>query len=133
MSAVVRGRRPGVGTMLLGLAVLHVVFGLIAFRRPLGDMLSDGLVNSTGDDDTRGFAAWFIAAGVGFGCIGLVCRQLERHHVPIPRSLGRALVVWAAAGAAVTPASGYWLLFVPAVAILRQADTPESGRLLPSG
>lgn len=61
---------------------------------------------------------WSLCFGAAIGLFGLAIRALERRG-PVPRSLGVALLALSLVGGVLAPASGFWLLLVPAWSLTR--------------
>lgn len=110
------------GQLLMTIGIIHATFAIIRFSVPLSGIVADGAWNTTGDNDERGFATWFLYAGIGFILIGLLTNHMERRSMPLPAALGWILLGWAALGVIVSPASGFWLLFVPSALIILQTQ-----------
>ena len=110
---------------LLLIALLHTAFGVFYFSDPLLALVHDGVVDAAHGDPARGHAIWFLYAGASWFLIASLARQLSARGLGFPAEFGWGLIVFATIGATVSPASGFWLLFVPGVAALRK-PTPAS-------
>ncbi len=110
-----------VGKLLLAIGVLHSFAAFALFRHPLSEMVAEGLFNTTGNNSERGYAAWFFYGGIALILLGLLTTHLERENVRIPQLFGWGLFAWAVLGIVVTPASGFWLLLIPALLSLYAA------------
>jgi uncharacterized membrane protein len=119
--------RPGgdrvLGYLLVATGIGHTVVGLILFRRPLIDMLSDGVVGTVAADQLDRLAAfWFMLFGpVCFALGQIVNRAIERGDWRTVSIVGWYLLAIGIAGAAVMPVSGFWLVIAIAPLILRTA------------
>jgi Family of unknown function (DUF6463) len=121
-----------VGAMLVGIALIHTVFGVaigsgldpsVAFEGEpaLTAMLADGVVDSVGGDPWRAAITWFLLWGLVLGLLGLEAHQSERAGVPPSRSFALGLAALCVLGVVLMPASGFWLGFVPALFAYRRA------------
>lgn len=109
-----------VSKSLLVIGIFHTLFGLFFFGGPLVEMLFEGLINSSRGIVEREFTIWFLYGGVLFLLLSVVIGRLEREALELPRQLGWGLLALAVVGAAITPASGFWLLLIPALLALRR-------------
>ncbi|MET0283761.1 MAG: DUF6463 family protein [Polyangiales bacterium] len=124
-----------VGGMLVGIAALHLavaVLGGLGFdptlpvsEPPFPAMLRDGLIASVGVDPWRLAITWYTLCGLVLMQLGLLSRQSELAGVPPARWFARSLLALSVLGSLLMPASGCWLLFVPAWRALR-ASAPSS-------
>jgi len=104
-----------VGRYILGVSAIHTVFGVIVFQDVLMRIFADGLFNAIGDDPLRGAVTWFLFTGFSLAVIGLAVDLLEK-HAPTTKLSVLGWVVFAISGLGVIlmPASGFWLLMIPA-------------------
>jgi hypothetical protein len=110
--------KPWIGAWLIAVAALHTVFALVVFGDPLRGLLARGLFDAIGGDLRSAVAAWFLLFGLLLFVFGLAVAALERAGGPLPASLGWSLLGLALLGVVLMPASGFWLAFPPAIAIL---------------
>lgn len=107
------------GPWLLAVAALHTVFALVAFPDVLSALWAHGLIDSVGTDPLRGAVAWFVLFGAVLALLGGALLVLERALPCLPlRGLGLGLCALTVLGVVLMPASGFWLAFPPAVAML---------------
>lgn len=107
------------GRWIVGVSLLHTLVALVLFRSQLSAILERGFFNSLGGDARLSVAAWFVLFGAVLFVLGLAIDALERHKgSAVPRSLGWSLLALGLVGVSLMPASGFWLTFPPAVAIL---------------
>lgn len=112
--------RPWKGAWLLGVAALHTLFALLVFPEVLYTLASQGLLNSVGHDPARGAVVWFVLFGAVLALLGASVWQLEcATSRPELRPLGWGLCALIVLGVVLMPASGFWLAFPPAIAMLR--------------
>ena len=102
-----------IGSILIAIAVCHVVVGILLYRDVLAEMFADGFVASVADRGDRATTLWFIVTGLAVGIVGLCVRAFESHGLPLPSALPLSLVVLAASVVIPMPNSGGWL-FLPA-------------------
>ena len=115
------GRR-WIGRTVMAIAASHTLFGLVVYHGTLAQLFADGLVNALGYDPMRAAVVWFLLAGFFMATTGAAIDQLEaeglqRKLVP----LGWGLLAITVLGIALMPASGFWLMLVPAYFCVRSA------------
>jgi hypothetical protein len=107
-----------IGRWLIGVSVLHSLFAVSVFHTAYSALIARGFVNAIGNDARAGAAVWFFLFGVALFLCGIAVSALERSSLPVPRTLGWGLLVLGFLGIALMPASGFWLVLPPALAIL---------------
>lgn len=107
------------GSLLIGVAVLHAVFGAWFGRRPLAGMLSDGVLNSVDSHGERGLVFWFLMMSPLLLILGQLCVFLAERGIAPPRWLGFEVLLLTVCCALLMPVSGFWLLIPPAALLLR--------------
>lgn len=115
-----------IGRWIVGVALIHTALSLTVFREVFASILGRGVVDAVGSDPATGLAVWCVLFGGALLVCGLAVSALERGApgAAIPKSVGWGLLVLAALGVALMPASGFWLAFPPAIAVLsRKADS----------
>lgn len=119
------GRQKGMNTMkrwigywLMGVAVLHTVYAVVGYGDVLRSIAARGVVDTVGADPLSGAVAWFVLFGVLLFACGLAVAALEKAEASVPRSLGGCMLALTVLGVALMPASGFWLAFPPAIALL---------------
>ncbi|MCH7345455.1 DUF6463 family protein [Pelomonas sp. CA6] len=115
--------RPWMGRWLMGVALLHTLFGLVVFSAPLARMWQRGLFDTVGADPLLGAVSWFLLFGAPLALLGLALSALERLCATTApwRALGLGLLGLTALGLLLMPASGFWLALPVAFALLRRA------------
>lgn len=110
-----------IGRWLVGVALVHTALSLVVFREVFASVLSRGVLATVSSDVATGLAAWCVLFGGALLLCGLAISALERaaSGAPLPKSLGWGLLTLALAGVILMPASGFWLAFPPALAVLR--------------
>lgn len=107
------------GLWLIAVAVLHTLLAFVFFGRPLRRMAELGAWNSVARDPQLATPSWFILFGVLLLACGVILRALERATAgEVPAPAGWVLLSLATLGVVVMPASGFWLAYPPALAIL---------------
>lgn len=119
-----------IGRWVMGVAILHTLFALLLLNRSLLVVLERGVFDAVGNDVKIGVAVWFVLFGAVLFILGLALSALEKAMAgALPASLGWSLFALAVIGVVLMPASGFWLAFPPAVAILwRARSTPPRGK-----
>ena len=116
-----------IGRWLIGVSVIHTLFGVVVFRDVLSSLIERGVLNTVGNDPLTGAVVWFVLFGVALFIGGLAVSALEQSSPdPLPKSLGWSLLALVALGVALMPASGFWLAIPPAVAILLHKPRVQS-------
>jgi hypothetical protein len=120
-----------IGRWLIGVSAIHTLFALVVFNKVLGSVVQRGVFDTVGTDPMVGAVVWFVLFGAALFICGLAVSALEHAlHGALPRSLGWTLLALALLGVVLMPASGFWLAFPPAVAVLLRKPDPE---LRPAG
>lgn len=122
-----------VGRSILFIAVVHTVFGLIAFRDVAGPIVRDGVFNTVQLDVSshRNIGFWFFVSGGLLFVVGGLVAQSERLDRRFPAFLPWSLLVFAVVGSVLMPVSAFWLLFLPAGGAFlqrRAVRVPREGR-----
>ena len=108
------------GLWLLAVAAIHTVFAVVEFRPLLEEILQRGMIDSVGTDPMVGAVAWFVLFGAVLALLGWAVLLVERHAAAAPsllRPLGLGVLALALLGIALMPASGFWLVLPPALAL----------------
>ncbi len=108
-------RRQWIGRWIMGVALIHTLFGIVVFGDILVDLIKRGLINTVGTDAQIGAPVWFLLFGVPLWMVGVAVGAFERSDQPIPATLGWGLLGLTVAGVVLMPASGFWLV-LPAIA-----------------
>jgi hypothetical protein len=106
-----------IGRWVVGVAILHTLFGIAVFHPTLLAMVQNGLWDSVGTDPMAGAVSWFLLFGIAMLAAGLAINTLERSAVRPPIALGITLLLMTVCGVILMPASGFYLL-LPAIAAL---------------
>ncbi|MGH8075866.1 MAG: DUF6463 family protein [Lysobacter sp.] len=108
-----------IGRWLIGVSIVHTAFAVAVFSPVLLSIIRRGVFNTVGTDPMLGAVTWFVLFGAVLFICGLAVSALEQTSAaPLPKSLGWSLFALAALGVVLMPASGFWLAFPPALAIV---------------
>lgn len=111
------GKYSGIFLLLTG--VLHVVIGLIKSWAIWCNIVSDGFINSVGNDIERGFVLWFLLAGVLFILLGYTLHYyIKKEQQPAPLLLGYLILIVSVLTCFILPRSGAWLLIPQGIIII---------------
>lgn len=110
------------GVWIVVVSILHTIFALLSVGGVYKKMLSDGLIGSVNNLES-GLAAWFFLFGILMFVLGLMIYFYEKQALQIPKSIAFTLLGLTVLGAAIMPASGFWLLFPPVLAMLYSSKT----------
>ncbi len=107
-----------IGKTLVGIGLLHTALGLIFLREIGALLLAEGLFNTVNRQPPREAFFWFIFAGLEMILLGLLVHDYERRRLAFPRFLGWFLLGLALITVLIMPASGGWLVLLPAIALI---------------
>lgn len=111
--------KQGVGRWLIGVSAVHTVFAVAVFGEVLASIIKRGVFNTVGTDPMTGAVVWFVLFGVLLFVCGLAVAELEKSSSnQLPKAIGWSLLALAIVGVTLMPASGFWLVFPPAIAVL---------------
>lgn len=112
-------RRIWIGRSIVAIAIFHTVAGLALFSPALGDIVQRGVFNSINHDPVRGVATWFMLFGGPLALTGMCIDSLERQPAfPMAKATGWGFLLTCVLGVVLMPASGFWLAFPPAIALI---------------
>ena len=108
---------------MIGVGVMHSLIGFILYGTTLREIIGAGVWDTLHPGmPARYLAFWFMFAGVAAMLIGYLADWIERHaRGALPHGLGWTLLGIALVGAIVTPISGFWLVFPPALGALAKS------------
>ena len=120
-----------IGKTLIGIGVVHSIGGLLFFRPTLSILLNEGLFNTitVGGDLAREAAFWFLFGGFTLMIIGGLVNRLEYLGEHLPAFLGWSFAVLTILGVIIMPASGFWLLVLPTIAMIRRSSRNKNIQL----
>lgn len=102
-----------IGYWMIVVAALHLAAAFAFYGDSYLSIASDGFWASGSTDATK-LAFWFVIASPFMFLVGLLVLNMQS----IPFSAGVTLTIIAVTGAIVIPASGFWLVIPPAMAML---------------
>jgi Family of unknown function (DUF6463) len=102
-----------IGTMVMGIGLIHCLFGFVAFHQTWMELFDAGVLNSVGENPMRGAVAWFFLFGAPVISYGYLMRHLEIASGSLPTHVKWHLLALLALGVTLMPASGFWLLLIP--------------------
>jgi hypothetical protein len=105
----------------MAVSAIHFAFGLLVFRHQLQHIAQAGWLGGVGRDPMHGAVTWFMLFSPPLMMTGLAIHSLERQGAALPPALAWWLLGTAALGVALMPASGFYLVLPPAIAILFRA------------
>ncbi|MDH3745165.1 MAG: DUF6463 family protein [Acidobacteriota bacterium] len=103
-----------IGRWILGVGVVHTLFGLVVFRGTWQTLWAEGLFNTVNGQPEREFPVWFLSAGILTMLFGSLVDWVEGQGWPVPRSVAWGLLGMTVLILVIMPVSGGWLL-LPAV------------------
>lgn len=111
--------KPWVGRWLVAVSAVHTVFAVAVFGEVLASIVKRGVFNTVGADPMVGAVVWFVLFGAMLFVCGLAVTTVEKSSSgELPKVIGWSLLVLAIVGVVLMPASGFWLVFPPAIAVL---------------
>jgi hypothetical protein len=117
VSNIRRHGTPGNAIKVIGVG--HATWGVLAYRRPLAELLAtpldsvgDGIFAKAHSDDARAAAFWFLLAAPLIVLTGRLVEAAERSRdAPAMRAAGRTVFGIGVLGTAVMPRSGFLAVF----------------------
>lgn len=107
-----------IGLSIMVIGIIHSLFGMVFLNETLAELLREGLFNTVHGQPMREATFWFLFGGIAMILIGALVRWMEKQNYQLPRFLGWSLLAIAVAVVFIMPASGGWLMFVPAFGAL---------------
>ena len=118
-----------IGKSIVFIAIIHSVFGFVAFRSTLVEVFGDGIINTVNGQPEREFVFWFLFFGFMAIIAGALIDWCERNFGNLPGFLGWSLLALTVVCVTIMPVSGAWTLFVPAIGAIfrnRRSCMPDS-------
>jgi hypothetical protein len=109
-----------IGKSVIGIGLIHSVFGLVVFRQIVGVLAGEGLLNTVNGEPDRERAFWFLFTGFIWLILGALIDWLEKGRDTLPAFLGWSFLVMTSTGVLIMPISGFWLFFAPTVGLFRR-------------
>ncbi len=111
--------RPWIGLWLIGSSIIHTMHDVVAHGNVLLSVVQRGVFNTVGTDPMVKAVVWSVLFGLVVFISGLAVSSLERSSSGVlPKSFGWSMLALATFGVVLMPASGFWLAFPPAIAVL---------------
>jgi uncharacterized membrane protein len=108
-----------IGRWLMVVSAIHTFFAVAVFGEVLASIARRGVFDTVGTDPMTGAVVWFVLFGLILFICGLAIAELEKSSADrLPKSIGWSLLAMAIIGVILMPASGFWLVFPPAIAVL---------------
>lgn len=102
----------------MGIGALHALYAIVEYRRTLGSILHDGLIDAVEGAPAREHAFWFLICGLLTMFVGRLVHSLDTYRIRLPATFKVGFLTLAVLCVAAVPSSGAWLLLVPAVALM---------------
>lgn len=108
-----------VGKSVVAIGVAQCLFGVVVLGDLLLPAVREGLFDTIGvsSPPERNMAYWFLLLGVMTLMLGGLMDRMERAGVGTPGFLPWGFLGLAVVGCVMSPASGFWLLWVPTVGL----------------
>ena len=109
-----------IGISIAAIGAIHTLFGLVAFRATVRDLIDEGLWNTVNGQPNREMAFWFLFSGLLLMILGRTIGEL-----PADVRL-RSFLLWAIGGVTclgviIMPVSGFWVMFIPLAGLVGSA------------
>lgn len=103
----------------MGVAIVHILVAVVLFHAALSSIVQEGVFDTVGEDPLRAASVWFLLFGPILFILGMVLVSWEKNSsLPLPKSVGWALLFLGILGVVLMPVSGFWLIFPPVAGIL---------------
>jgi len=86
------------------------------------ELLDENLFNTINGQPKREAFLWFTFGGFTLILIGAIINWIENQQLMIPKFIGYSLLAITVFTLFFSPASGGWLILIPAIAILRKKE-----------
>jgi hypothetical protein len=116
-----------IGKSVIGIGIIHSLFGFVVSRGVIGDLFSEGLFNTVNGEPVREQVFWFLFAGFAWLILGALIDWLERSGRPLPGFFAWALLAMTAVGVFIMPISGLWLFFIPTTGLVLRHTILKKG------
>ncbi|TQV89324.1 DUF6463 family protein [Aliikangiella coralliicola] len=114
-------------TWIIGVAILHTIYAIVVFGEEYILLFENGLFNSVSSPRSA-LAVWFFLFGQLLFVVALLVQAIERSDSKEKTKLtGINLLLMTIIGVTIMPASGFWLMLPPAIAmLLSKSESPEN-------
>jgi len=107
-----------IGKFIIFIGALHTFFGLAFILPQMGELLDEGIFNTINGQPKREAFLWFLFSGFLLLILGGLVNWMERHKYTMPKFLGWALLLVTIFEVSLSPLSGGWLIFIPAIGLI---------------
>ena len=111
-----------IGRSIIAIGLLHSVFGLVGFSTIWAVLINEGIFNTVDGQPAREAAFWFLFSGFFMLLLGALVDWYESKEIALPPFFGWGLLTIALIGVVVMPISGFWLILIPAIGVIRVAQ-----------
>ena len=113
-----KSNRIWIGRWITAVAALHTLFAIIVFGQIFLKLGQSGWFDSVGVDPMLNAAVWFMLFGAPLALLGITVHAMEKTgKIFAAQSLGWGLFLLGVVGVTLMPASGFWLIFPPALVL----------------
>jgi hypothetical protein len=106
-----------IGKSLIGIGIIHSLFGFAVFSAIISVLISEGLFNTVNSQPDRERVFWFLFTGFAWIIVGILIDWLEINSSRLPSFLGWAFLAMTVIGVFIMPISGIWLFFGPIIGL----------------
>jgi hypothetical protein len=118
-----------VGYVLIGIALLHTVFGFIFFPAQIADVLGAGVLNAVTEAYwDRNAAFWYFVFGAMLALYGAMTQWVIEAVGRLPRFWGWGFLALCVVGIVCMPVSGFWTGLPAAYWMIRHYNEPQTVR-----
>ena len=115
------------GYLLIVIGVIHVLVGFWICAKPIADIVRNGLFNAISPNIfapnfDREAAFWFMMFALPLFALGQLCFWVQAQGIVLPTFLGWNLLAISVIGIFFVPISGFWLLILPAILMVRASS-----------
>ena len=110
-----------IGRWIVGVGILHTLFGVIMGISTLWAISHEGIWNSIDGHPGRPEVYWFFVSGFLLALLGALVSWLEVRGLTPPRSFAWGFLALLIVMLVLMPASGTWLLLPPALGLIARA------------
>lgn len=110
-----------IGRWIVGVGILHTLFGVIMGVSTLWAISHEGVWNSIDGHPGRPEVFWFLTSGFLIILLGALVDWLEGRGLTPPRFFGWSFLALLVVMIVLMPVSGVWLLVPPVLGLIRRA------------
>ncbi|EAQ64185.1 chaperonin GroEL [Marinomonas sp. MED121] len=108
---------------IIFVAVGHTAVAMMLYSETYRVIIQSGMFNAVSAEKS-GLAVWFLFFGFLLFTLAILIAVIEKNDsLVIPKSFGIALLLLTTLGVLLMPASGFWLVFPPAIAVTLKKQT----------